>query len=277
MSAIYSLPPGENTLPLRVSCCVVYAIIVIALLFADKTHSLGIGLGIVVISMVILFLVVVIKLGLDVTRFAKGLVPISMPTGSANIVLSLIGTTSAGFNLFLGGEMAKGKTLLEAQRGIAFSTFLAFVVSLLILIVGDGTHKSSKGVFTIDSLADIIHRISGENGIWIFGIGFIAAALSSMLTVPLAAAITAESTLTINQVDGECDTVNLDNHRYNNECNGTENIQCAEYTVISPQTPKRSFPKKYYKGIMLVMVIISMSVIAANASTIPVILIAQVS
>ena len=61
-------------------------IIIIALLFADKTHSLGIGLGIVMISMVILFLVVVIKLGLDVTRFAKGLVPISMPTGSANIV-----------------------------------------------------------------------------------------------------------------------------------------------------------------------------------------------
>ena len=32
-----------------------------------------------------------------------------MPDGSGNIVMSLIGTTGTGFNLFLGGEMARGK------------------------------------------------------------------------------------------------------------------------------------------------------------------------
>ena len=182
--------------------------------------------------------------------------------------------------------MARGKTLHGAQRGIAFSTFLAFVVSLLILIVGDGTHKSSKGVFTIDSLADIIHRITGETGIWIFGIGFIAAALSSMLTNPLGAALTAESILSINRSEWEQKVEKLGNCTYDDEtfpdnnhiCStGKENMKCTEFIVISPQTPNRPLPKKYYKGIMFVMVIISMSVIAANAPTIPVILIAQVS
>ena len=61
------------------------------------------------VGMVILFLVVVIELGLDFKEFAMGLLPISMPSGSGNIVMSLIGTTGTGFNLFLGGEMAKGK------------------------------------------------------------------------------------------------------------------------------------------------------------------------
>ena len=39
-----------------------------------------------------------------------------------DIILSLVGTTSIGFNLFLGGSMAKGRKLGNAQRGIAFST-----------------------------------------------------------------------------------------------------------------------------------------------------------
>ena len=61
------------------------------------------------VGMVVLFLIVVLKLGLDVKEFALGLLPISMPAGSGNIVMSLIGTTGTGFNLFLGGEMARGR------------------------------------------------------------------------------------------------------------------------------------------------------------------------
>ena len=61
------------------------------------------------LGMVVLFLVVVLHLGVDGVEFLKGFLPISMPSGSGKIVLSLIGTTSIGFNLFLGGEMAKGK------------------------------------------------------------------------------------------------------------------------------------------------------------------------
>ena len=66
-----------------------------------------------------------------------------------DIILSLVGTTSLGFNLFLGGSMAVGKELEPTQRGIAFSTISALEVSVLILIVGAGTAEETTGGFSI--------------------------------------------------------------------------------------------------------------------------------
>eukprot|EP00438_Fugacium_kawagutii_P011564 Skav235018 [mRNA] locus=scaffold276:318441:319699:+ [translate_table: standard] len=57
------------------------------------------------------------------------------------MVLSLVGTTAIGFNLFLGGSMAVGKTLAECRRGIAFSTVATLIVSLLIMVVGSGSAR----------------------------------------------------------------------------------------------------------------------------------------
>ena len=110
-----------------------------------------------------------------------------------DIILSLVGTTSLGFNLFLGGSMAVGKELEPTQRGIAFSTISALEVSVLILIVGAGTAEETTGGFSIQALANLIESLIGKAGVYIFAIGFIAAALSSMLAVPLGAALTAES------------------------------------------------------------------------------------
>ena len=62
-----------------------------------------------------------------------------------------MGTTSIGFNLFLGGAMAEGKKLRNAQRGIAFSTMSAFVVSVLILIVGAGYHNEKNHIIINNS------------------------------------------------------------------------------------------------------------------------------
>merc|ERR1712106_891763 len=138
--------------------------------------------------------------GLDLKLLALGLVP-NIPAKKseasaepADIILSLVGTTSLGFNLFLGGSMAKGKKLESSQRGIAFSTISALEVSVLILIVGAGTfHEDSSEPFSIKMLANLIRSLIGEVGVFIFAVGFIAAALSSMLAVPLGAALTADS------------------------------------------------------------------------------------
>ena len=278
MSAIYSLPGAENTVGLRVGCCIAYGVVVLAILFTDRVDSLGIGLGIVMVAMVTLFLVVVAELGLDAERLGKGLLPISMPSGSANIVLSLIGTTSIGFNLFLGGKMAEGKTLKSAQRGIAFSTFMALIVSVLILIVGDGTYHKSKGVFTIANLAEIIEKLTGKAGLWVFGIGFIAAALSSMLTVPLGAALTAESVFSIPP-----STEQPNELRYTRQGDSlsslsmpSSNEEKVEITRTHSSYPGRPFPKKYSRILMSVMVAVAVIVISADAPTVKVILIAQV-
>jgi len=283
MSAIYSLPGAKNTPALRISCCVGYGVIVVALLFADKVNSLGVSLGIIMVGMVVLFLVVVAKLGVDAERFFKGLIPISMPSGSSNIVLSLIGTTSLGFNLFLGGAMAKGKTLVEAQRGIAFSTSMALIVSVLIMIVGQGTYIQSKGVFTIASLAGLIQQITGKVGLWVFGIGFIAAALSSMLAVPLGAVITADNLFTIyndSNIEKEEKPVQKNDAELENSnaIDETElKIEKEEMLVLEDTCAViRPFSKKYYNGLMFVMVLISVVVISADAPTVKVILVAQV-
>merc|ERR1719500_1749241 len=146
-----------------------------------------------------LSLLVVLIMGLDLYELAMGLIP-NLPAKKfetsaepTDIILSLVGTTSLGFNLFLGGSMAAGKELEPTQRGIAFSTISALEVSVLILIVGAGTAEETTGGFSIQALSNLIESLIGKVGVYVFAIGFIAAALSSMLAVPLGAALTAES------------------------------------------------------------------------------------
>merc|ERR1719204_671588 len=113
---------------LRVGACLAYAVVVLSLLYWDKTDKLGVLLGLVMMSMVTLFLIVVIQMGLqgkvDGTAFAWGLLPNLPPRGDgvdpADIIISLVGT------------MAEGKESKGAQRGLAFSTGSALAVSVLI-------------------------------------------------------------------------------------------------------------------------------------------------
>ena len=111
-----------------------------------------------------------------------------------DLVLSLVGTTAIGFNLFLGGEMAKGRTLIAAQRGILFSVVSAMIVSQLIMMVGAGQFNASAPEgYSIQGLSRFIKYITGTEGVVVFALGFMAAALSSMITVILGANITARS------------------------------------------------------------------------------------
>jgi len=195
------LGPTAAETGLRVGSCFAYAIVVLALLYKDKTNILGVFLGVIMMGMVTLFLIVVGVMGVDWEKFAWGLIPNYPQKGEdpdavepADIIISLVGTTSIGFNLFLGGAMAKGRTLGSAQRGIAFSTISALVVSVLILTVGAGYHETrTDSNFSVTDLAKFIQQFVGVIGVSIYSVGFIAAALSSMLTVPLGAALTADS------------------------------------------------------------------------------------
>jgi len=152
--------------------------------------------------------------------------------------------------------MAEGRELGSAQRGIAFSTVSAVAVSILILIVGSGFHQDGGSTsFTISQLSDFIFKFLGTGGVVVFSLGFIAAALSSILTCPLAAALTADSVLTFKKEDTE--TVEGDKE-------------------ADKKKVKRDMPRLYFLGLMLVMVLISVVVISANADRTLVILIAQV-
>ena len=170
--------------------------------------------------------------------------------------------------------MAKGKELGPARRGIAFSTASALVVSVLILIVGQGYHswepedgKKSRQ-FSITQLGGFIKHFVGEGGVIVFAIGFIAAALSSMLTVPLGAALTADSVFSDEIVPGTGKQSGQDNPNF--EYDDQEAGQKQNNKEKSPEELEmgrqetQKLPKFVYFGIIFIMVIISTVVISAN-------------
>ena len=138
--------------------------------------------------------------------------------------------------------MAKGQTLPSAQRGIAFSTGSALMVSLLIMMVGAGYHhQRTQYHFSITHLGPFIRGIVGTAGVLIFSIGFVAASFSSMLTVPLGAALTLDSLFV------------------------EEKIELSEETGdANTETPPRKLPRWITFGMMTAMVLISMIVIQTD-------------
>jgi len=250
VDAILSFPGAKDLdetgqTALRIGGCFAYAAIVLALLYKDKTNVLGVFLGIIMMGMVTLFLTVVFIMGFSWEKFLYGLIP-NYPEQNeggvepADIIISLVGTTSIGFNLFLGGAMAKGRSLGSAQRGIAFSTISAFVVSCLILIVGGGYHDDPdrNPNFSITDLGAFIEKFVGRAGVIVYSLGFISAALSSMLTVPLGAALTADSVFSDDPKeanDVEADETSADKYTIN-----SDKIPVPTSPSKVPMTPERS-------------------------------------
>ena len=109
----------------------------------------------------------------------------------------------------------------------------------------------------------------GEVGVVIFALGFIAAALSSMLTVPLGAALTADSVFS-EMTEKRMEPVGKDNPNFSDEQGVVHHQQgnkekpaVVEMEMAVDQEGKR-LPRWIYLGIMFVMVTISTVVIAAN-------------
>lgn len=319
IDAVFALPEqywpyitndGVAGIGWRVGFCIAYGVVVLGLLYADKVDMLGMLLGIVMICMIALFFVIICFMDLDFAALAGGFIP-NIPSksseGSAeptDIILSLVGTTSLGFNLFLGGSMAKGKELGSAQRGIAFSTISALEVSSLILIVGAGTFSVNEPQgFTVGRLAHLIEKYISVVGIYIFSFGFIAAALSSMLAVPLGAGLTTDS------VFGQCEEELKEEEDEVNEGltareeaveekvpeakeEGSGEVPSSptklvpkvevepkkDHTSLKMDEKKklRTLPRPIYWGLMTLMVIIAVIVISCNVPRVHVILVAQV-
>ena len=73
MDSIYSMPPDFNqTTVIQVTSCVGYAVIVSALLLFGQTYHISVALGVILVAMAVLFLIVVIRLGVDWESFGKG-------------------------------------------------------------------------------------------------------------------------------------------------------------------------------------------------------------
>eukprot|EP00913_Durusdinium_trenchii_P030515 g28584.t1 len=184
----------------RIAGCFAYGTAVLAILYLDQVDAIGIGLGVVMMAMVALFLAAASTVDVSGSQLLLGFIPTlppmsPLPSAAApcEMVLSLVGTTAIGFNVFLGGSMAIGKRLRDCRRGIAFSNLATLIVSVLIMVVGSGSAQSSElRTFDIGLLADAIQRHFGHLGTITFAVGFVAAALSSMLTTILGVVLAAE-------------------------------------------------------------------------------------
>ena len=142
----------------------------------------------------------------------------------------------------------------------------------------------------MQQLGQLIRQLTGPAGVWTFGLGFIAAALSSMLTIPLGASLTAESVFNIrksndntvitykdNKAEIKSDEVKQNNAFTTSSDVSTTTLPMGDVADKTEDEFVQKFPRKYFNGIWLAIVFLSVVLMVANAPEIEVILIAQVT
>ncbi len=146
-------------------------------------------LSAIVAFMGITFFVTAILLKPPILQILRGSFLPTMPAGSGLLILGLIGTTVVPYNLFLGSGLASGQKLKELRFGLTVSIVLGGLISMGVLVVGVAVQES----FTFEALSTTLAQRLGTWSRPLFAFGLCAAGLSSAITAPLAAAITARS------------------------------------------------------------------------------------
>ena len=114
-----------------------------------------------------------------------------IPEGGSLLVIGLIGTTIVPYNLFLASGISQGQSIAEMRWGISLAVFIGGVISIAILIAG----TQVEGPFSFAALSDAVENKLGAQTRFLVAFGLLSAGLSSAVTAPFAAAITARSLL----------------------------------------------------------------------------------
>ncbi len=157
------------------------------LLWFGKTRNVACVLGAAVGLMGIAFVVVAFHLAPSPAGIVRPLLVPTMPGGSALLVLGLIGTTVVPYNLFLGSGLARGQSLGQMRFGLAVAVPIGGLLSMAIMVVGTAV----PAPFEFSSLSSILTNRLGGWAAPLFALGLFTAGLSSAVTAPLAAAVTA--------------------------------------------------------------------------------------
>ena len=115
----------------------------VVLLVSGSTESVSLGLGLATLLLVLLFLAVAILTGLP-PGFERGFLP-TLPDGSAPVALGVLGTTSPPPNIVLGSALAYGASLGAMREGVAISSALTGLISLLIQVIQYPSDRSDLG------------------------------------------------------------------------------------------------------------------------------------
>ena len=159
-----------------------------ALLLAfAATETVAKILGAVVALMGLVFVVTAGGMLPPFADLARGALIPSVPDGSALLVLGMIGTTVVPYNLFLASGLSRGREPEGIRFGLVVAIVLGGAISVAVLLVGTGL----TGTFSFEKLAASLAVRLGGWAYYGFGLGLAAAGVSSALTAPLAAALTA--------------------------------------------------------------------------------------
>lgn len=177
------LPPRVLTL--------ISGVIAALLLWRHPPRTVARFLSLVVALMGVAFLCCAILLAPSLRELLSGAVIPRLPPGSGILALGLVGTTVVPYNIFLGSGIARGQGLRELRLGLAIAIGLGGVISMAVLVVGTAV----LGPFSFEALAAVLTDRLGSWSALVFAVGLLGAGLSSAITAPLAAAVTARSLL----------------------------------------------------------------------------------
>lgn len=157
------------------------------LLWFQAPRTVARLLSLVVALMGVAFLVTAWRIAPPLLEVVRGSLIPRLPAGSGLLALGLVGTTVVPYNLFLGSGLAGGEDVGNLRWGLLVAVGLGGVISMGVLVVGTAV----SGAFDFDTLATVLARRLGDWARTWFGLGLLGAGLSSAITAPMAAAITA--------------------------------------------------------------------------------------
>ena len=178
---------GVDLLPRTLT--LIIGVVAATVLWLGRTAVVARLLGVFVAVMGIAFLATAWRLGPEPVGLIRGTVVPALPSGAGLLVLGLIGTTVVPYNLFLGSGLARGQKLGELRFGLSIAVILGGIVSMGIVVVGTAV----EGTFSFEALAEVLSVRLGDGARRFFAVGLCAAGVSSAITAPIAAAITARS------------------------------------------------------------------------------------
>jgi len=148
-------------------------------------------LGTWVFLMALIFILLSVHVELDLAVLINRLFIPRVPQSSGIYIIALIGTTIVPYNLFLGSGISQNQNLSDTRFGLASAILLGGLITLFILL--SGTLISNH--FSFEEVISVLETKMGKWAGLGFAFGLFAAGLTSSITAPLAAAITAKSVI----------------------------------------------------------------------------------
>ncbi len=160
-----------------------------AILMLGNFKTIANVLGVVVALMGIAFIYVALQTDIGFGKIISSATVPSFPADSSLLIISLIGTTIVPYNLFLASGISQGQNISEMRWGIIVAVLIGGLISMAILLAG----TQVTGEFSFQALSNVMEDKIGTWGGELFAFGLFAAGLTSSITSPLAAAVTAKS------------------------------------------------------------------------------------